>query len=800
MLSDLVGIDEYLDEVSFDDMGEPLKPFEQLMGCLPPSSAHLLPEPYRWLMTESSSPLNEFYPRTFTVDMNGKRWPWEAVVLLPFMDSKRLTNAARNLVDEDLLTEEERKRNLNGHAWVVSCEDGSAESKFVPLKLTNWDFQPEETAVLKPKLLTGVQHPSPGFPTLRSAPIRSLWRRNVGINVFGIRSRYRTALLVLGEVLPTIPPLEMLGKKLIGTTVYVNYPYLMEGFVTAISDSESTMRGVGKNSIRQWDANESLFFQQKSSSVKKNHAFGEKVTGSGGWMIPDHDTILTVRPLKGVTTLPDGSKARVFAKFEIDVPLTAAIWAPSYEDWRLSSIPALMEKDPFSVVVDKEKSKGSVPASSDTLLLPEYDESDSISNLASTGPVLPQLPESDPYSPQLILPAFEEQDPPVMHPLHDKDMAAMEKVTESTKEPRFKGSTLLPPKKPTSGLKGSSTKESSSSLLPPTDDFVAIASRGIATSSCSFRRPNQPSGRRSFSTGRSASIRVRSGSTRTRLFALGTAVATAIFFGGSYAQALHEPVLVSCGGSISLASKWQTIRGGGDHAQLFEENDGNKSLIDDATPPLLEFAHGTTTLSFLFEGGVVAAVDSRASLGNFVGSKTTQKVLPISSHMLGTMAGGAADCMFWIRKIKAEAHFHELSEGHRMTVARASKLLANALYQNQALNLSVGTMIMGFDEKNGPQIYYVDNTGARINGELFAVGSGSTFAYAILDTERRKDMTEEEAIALGIKAIRHATFRDAFSGGFINVYVINKDGWRKVFSEDLANIMTEDMSASNRMQ
>jgi 20S proteasome subunit beta 5 len=53
---------------------------------------------------------------------------------------------------------------------------------------------------------------------------------------------------------------------------------------------------------------------------------------------------------------------------------------------------------------------------------------------------------------------------------------------------------------------------------------------------------------------------------------------------------------------------------------------------------------------------------------------------------------------------------------------------------------------------------------------------------------------------LGIKAIRHATFRDAFSGGFINVYVINKDGWRKVFSEDLANIKTEDMSASNRMQ
>ena len=150
---------------------------------------------------------------------------------------------------------------------------------------------------------------------------------------------------------------------------------------------------------------------------------------------------------------------------------------------------------------------------------------------------------------------------------------------------------------------------------------------------------------------------------------------------------MHEPVVVSRGGSISLASQWQTIRGGGDHVSLFEENDCTKSLIDDVSPPPLEFAHGTTTLSFTFDGGIVAAVDSRASLGNFVGSKTTQKVLPISSHMLGTMAGGAADCMFWIRKIKAEAQFHELSEGHRMSVARASKLLANALYQNRAIEL-----------------------------------------------------------------------------------------------------------------
>lgn len=123
-------------------------------------------------------------------------------------------------------------------------------------------------------------------------------------------------------------------------------------------------------------------------------------------------------------------------------------------------------------------------------------------------------------------------------------------------------------------------------------------------------------------------------------------------------------------------------------------------------------------------------------------------------------------------------------------MARASRLISDVLYQNRGLDLSVGTMIMGYNARDGFGIYYVDNTGVRIKGDMFSVGSGSTFALGILDSKEghRFDMTEEEAVSLGVKAIRHATLRDAGSGGYIGVYLITKDGWRKVFSEDLASI------------
>jgi len=56
---------------------------------------------------------------------------------------------------------------------------------------------------------------------------------------------------------------------------------------------------------------------------------------------------------------------------------------------------------------------------------------------------------------------------------------------------------------------------------------------------------------------------------------------------------------------------------------------------------------GTTTLAFVFQGGVLMAVDSRATMGNYISSETVRKVIEISSKKLATIAGGAADCQYW---------------------------------------------------------------------------------------------------------------------------------------------------------
>lgn len=126
-----------------------------------------------------------------------------------------------------------------------------------------------------------------------------------------------------------------------------------------------------------------------------------------------------------------------------------------------------------------------------------------------------------------------------------------------------------------------------------------------------------------------------------------------------------------------------------------------------------------------------------------------------------------------------QCRLHELRHKRRISVAAASKILANLVYSYKGMGLSMGTMCAGVTPEEGPALYYIDSDGTRLSGNLFCVGSGQTFAYGVLDAEYNYDMSEEQALELGSRSILAATHRDAFSGGFINLYHVKESGWVK---------------------
>ncbi|GLB33518.1 putative XRN 5'-3' exonuclease N-terminus [Lyophyllum shimeji] len=102
-------------------LGQPFKPFEQLMGVFPAASRKHIPSVFHSLMTDETSPIIDFYPPTFEIDMNGKKMAWQGVALLPFIDSKRLLDAMA--VEYPNLTEEEVKRNQWGNDVIFASNE-----------------------------------------------------------------------------------------------------------------------------------------------------------------------------------------------------------------------------------------------------------------------------------------------------------------------------------------------------------------------------------------------------------------------------------------------------------------------------------------------------------------------------------------------------------------------------------------------------------------------------------------------------------------------------------------------------
>jgi 5'-3' exoribonuclease 2 len=117
-------------DVKFD-LGQPFKPFEQLMAVFPAArygtfftpqltanadmclSRKHIPPTFQPLMVDENSPIIDFYPTTFEIDMNGKRMAWQGVALLPFIDEKRLLDAMAP--EYPKITEEEVRRNRWGN-------------------------------------------------------------------------------------------------------------------------------------------------------------------------------------------------------------------------------------------------------------------------------------------------------------------------------------------------------------------------------------------------------------------------------------------------------------------------------------------------------------------------------------------------------------------------------------------------------------------------------------------------------------------------------------------------------------
>lgn len=180
---------------------------------------------------------------------------------------------------------------------------------------------------------------------------------------------------------------------------------------------------------------------------------------------------------------------------------------------------------------------------------------------------------------------------------------------------------------------------------------------------------------------------------------------------------------------------------------------------------------GTTIVGIKYKTGVILFADTRSTAGPVVSNKNCEKIHFISDKIMCCGAGTAADTRRVTRRASKELQIFAYKNMKMPYVTHAQRLIVEYLhgYQGQI----EAALILGGIDINGIYLYSISPHGSSSNPEYASLGSGSFAAIAVLEDEFRKDMTEEEAIAVGVKAIKSGIMNDLYSGSNVDVCVID---------------------------
>ncbi|KAJ3439066.1 5'-_3' exoribonuclease [Anaeramoeba flamelloides] len=270
MIDDLVNLKKYNITENIFNYEPPIKPLVSLLSILPIKSSDILPQKLRPLLTDENSPLIEYLPKELKFDQNGKRFEWEWILLLPFIDIELFKKCIREAKGN--YTEEEEKRNkvdstyiyqydenikldinstLKGYPNLKNCQSRKDIYNFSNQKIQqknenenekeneneneNENKKENEKEKEKEKLnkKLKLKENSDNHPSLYSIPMRAIYF-NANIINLEVRSREKSIVLV---PLSDYPDYNLNNYiDLFNKECYFDYPYLQRGTIKNIEN------------------------------------------------------------------------------------------------------------------------------------------------------------------------------------------------------------------------------------------------------------------------------------------------------------------------------------------------------------------------------------------------------------------------------------------------------------------------------------------------------------------------------------------------------------------------------------
>lgn len=183
---------------------------------------------------------------------------------------------------------------------------------------------------------------------------------------------------------------------------------------------------------------------------------------------------------------------------------------------------------------------------------------------------------------------------------------------------------------------------------------------------------------------------------------------------------------------------------------------------------------GATAIGLTYQEGIILAAEKRISYGNFVVNKNTKKIFPITDQVASACAGMVADMQVLTRQVGALAKIRKLETRREVETNSVAKLMSVIMFERRFFPLLTQVIVGGVNTI--PEIYTLDPLGSLLPDKYAAVGTGAELALGLIDSEYKKDMTEDASKKLAIRAIKSSIQRDSASGDGIDILTITSKG------------------------
>lgn len=171
---------------------------------------------------------------------------------------------------------------------------------------------------------------------------------------------------------------------------------------------------------------------------------------------------------------------------------------------------------------------------------------------------------------------------------------------------------------------------------------------------------------------------------------------------------------------------------------------------------------GTTTVGLKFKDGVALIVDKRIA-SRLIESRSIEKIFQIDEHVGCATSGLVADARVLVDYARVLAQINKVTYAEKMSIETLVKRLCdykqNYTQYGGVRPFGTALLVAGVDEV-GSHLFETDPSGALVAYKAGSIGAGKNAIMDVFEEEYQEDMSMDDALILGLRALKKATEED----------------------------------------